>query len=127
MSMLQEFKAFALKGNVVDMAVGVIIGVAFGKIVSSLVEKILMPVIGLLVGGMDFTQMKLILREAAPGQSEVAIGYGAFVQNVVDFLIVAFVLFMVIRVMNRLIGEKQAEAPKEEVLLLRDIRDSLKR
>ena len=127
MSMLQEFKTFALKGNVVDMAVGVIIGAAFGKIVSSMVEKVLMPLVGLLVGGMDFTQMKLILRDATSAQPEVAIGYGVFVQNVVDFAIVAFVLFLVIRGMNRLIGEKAAEAPKEEVLLLRDIRDSLKR
>jgi large conductance mechanosensitive channel len=129
MSMLQEFKNFALKGSVVDLAVGVIIGAAFGKIVASLVANILMPPLGLIVGGVDFSQLKLVLKAAAAdGKGEVAIGYGVFLQNTVDFLIVAWALFLVIQAMNRL---KKSPAPEaatpEDVLLLREIRDSLRK
>lgn len=126
--MLQEFKNFALKGSVVDLAVGVIIGAAFGKIVASLVENILMPPLGLLVGGVDFSQLKIVLQSAgADGKGEVAIGYGVFLQNTVNFLIIAWALFIVIRMMNRLkLNPGPAAATPEDVLLLREIRDALK-
>ena len=117
MGMMQEFKEFALKGNVVDMAVGVIIGAAFGKIVSSLVADVLMPPIGLLLGGTNFSQLYLNLGsktfeslDAANKAGAPVIRYGAFLQAVIDFLIVAFVIFMVIRQMNRLLKH---EAPKK--------------
>lgn len=121
---VEEFKAFAMRGNVVDLAVAVVIGAAFGKIVSSLVENIFMPIIGILVGGVDFTGWSLTI-------GEVAITYGAFIQSVFDFVIVALVIFMVVKAMAKL--QKKAEeapAPKEpsaEVKLLTEIRDSLRR
>lgn len=131
MSMLQEFKTFAMKGNVVDLAVGVIIGGAFGKIVSALVEQILMPPIGLAIGGVDFSQLKLIIAQAgADGKGEVAIGYGVFLQAVVNFLIIAWALFMVIKTMNRLqkpAPPSAAPATPEDIILLREIRDSLRK
>lgn len=134
---LTEFKEFAMKGNVIDMAVGVIIGGAFGKIVSSLVNDVIMPVVGIATGGLDFKEHKLILKEAVMNGEEivtpeVAMTYGMFIQNIVDFLIVAFCIFMAIRIMNRL-KKKTEEAPapapepsKEEVLLT-EIRDLLKK
>ncbi|MBR4772240.1 MAG: large-conductance mechanosensitive channel protein MscL [Bacteroidales bacterium] len=135
--LLQEFKTFAMKGNVVDMAVGVIIGGAFGKIVTSLVSDIFMPLIGLLVGGVDFTQWKIVLSQAneAAGKAEVAITYGNFIQVVLDFIILAWVIFMVIKGINKLNAKKEKEAEKpaepaptpEDILLLREIRDSLKK
>jgi large conductance mechanosensitive channel len=131
MAMIEEFKKFALKGNVVDLAVGVIIGAAFGKIVSSLVDNIIMPPLGLLIGGVDFSQLKIILSAAgADGKGEVAIGYGIFIQTVVNFLLVAWALFILIKAMNKL-QRKAEESPApavtpEDVLLLREIRDSLK-
>lgn len=133
MGMVQEFKEFAMKGNVVDLAVGVIIGGAFGKIVSAMVDKILMPLIGVLMGGVDFVNLRLVIVEAgADGKGEVAVGYGFFLQTVVDFLIVAFCLFTVIKLMNKM---KKAPPPapaapvepSEDILLLRQIRDSLKK
>ncbi|MBY0384647.1 large-conductance mechanosensitive channel protein MscL [bacterium] len=133
MGFAQEFKEFAMKGNVVDLAVGVIIGGAFGKIVSAMVDKVLMPLIGVLMGGVDFTNLRAVIVEAgADGKGEVAIGYGFFIQTVVDFLIVAFCLFTVIKMMNKM---KKAPAPaaaapaepSEDILLLRQIRDSLKK
>jgi large conductance mechanosensitive channel len=130
MGFAQEFKEFAMKGNVVDLAVGVIIGGAFGKIVSAMVDKILMPFIGVLMGGVDFTNLRAVIVEASSdGKGEVAIGYGFFIQTVVDFLIVALCLFLVIKMMNRL---KKAPPPppaepSEDILLLRQIRDSLKK
>lgn len=133
MGFVQEFKEFAMKGNVVDLAVGVIIGAAFGKIISALVDKILMPAIGMAVGGVDFSNLKIVLAEAAAdGKGEVAIGYGHFIQTVVDFLIVAFCLFIVIKAMNVAKAKKPAPAPApveppEEIVLLRQIRDSLKK
>lgn len=125
-NMLQEFKQFAMKGNVVDMAVGIIIGAAFGKIVSSLVTDIIMPPIGLLIGGLDFTDFKIFLKE---GSSPVTLNYGLFLQNLVNFLVVAFAMFMLIKGMNRL-AKKQEETkepePAADVKLLAEIRDLLK-
>ena len=136
MGMIKEFKDFAMKGNVVDMAVGVIIGGAFGKIVSSMVKDIIMPVVGLLTGGMDFSKMKYVLQEAAVAKGdikaveEVAINYGTFLNFLIDFLIVAFVIFIAIKAMNNMMKkeeEKPAEPakPSDEVVLLTEIRDSL--
>ncbi len=132
MGMMQEFKTFAMRGNVVDMAVGIIIGGAFGKIVSSFVKDVIMPPLGLVIGGVDFTALKLTLKEAAEGVEAVTVNYGAFVQHVVDFVIVAFAIFMVIKAMNSL-KKKEEEAPaappapsKEETLLT-EIRDLLKK
>lgn len=131
MGALQEFKEFAMKGNVVDLAVGVIIGGAFGKIISAMVDKVLMPLIGMIMGGLDFTNLKIVLASAgADGKGEVAVGYGFFIQTVVDFLIVALCLFVVIKAMN---SRKKAPPPaapaepSEDILLLRQIRDSLKK
>lgn len=112
MSFISEFKAFAMRGNVVDMAVGIIIGGAFGKIISSLVNDVIMPPIGVLVGGVDFTELKLQLKEAsvdATGNAvaAVSINYGQFIQTTIDFLIVAFAIFMVVKLMNSLKKKKQ--------------------
>lgn len=133
---LTEFKEFAMKGNVIDMAVGVIIGGAFGKIVSSLVNDVIMPVVGIATGGLDFKEHKLILKEAVMNGEEivtpeVAMTYGMFIQNIVDFLIVAFCIFMAIRIMNRLKKKTEeapapAPAPSKEEVLLTEIRDLLK-
>jgi large conductance mechanosensitive channel len=131
MKMLDEFKAFAMRGNVVDMAVGVIIGGAFGKIVSSLVADVVMPPIGLLVGGIDFTDLAITLKAASEGIPAVTIGYGKFVQTVIDFLIIAFTIFMAIKGMNAL-KRKEEEKPSEppaapaQEVLLAEIRDLLK-
>lgn len=129
MSILQEFKEFAMKGNVVDLAVGVIIGGAFGKIVSSLVADVIMPPIGVLMGGVDFTKLGVTLQEAVGDKPAVMLNYGNFIQAIVDFTIVAFAIFMVIKLMNKM---KKAEPPapppgptKEEELLT-EIRDLLK-
>ena len=131
MSMGSEFKAFAMRGNVVDMAVGIVIGAAFGKIVSSFVADVLMPPIGLALGGVDFSELAITLKEGSEGAEAVMLNYGAFIQTVADFLIVAFAIFMVVRAMNSL-KKKEEEAPakpaepsKEEVLLT-DIRDALR-
>jgi large conductance mechanosensitive channel len=128
-SVVKEFKEFAMKGNVVDLAVGVIIGGAFGKIVSSMVDKVLMPIIGVLMGGVDFSGLKAVIVDAgADGKGEVAVGYGFFLQTVLDFIIVAFCLFTVIKMMNRMKKAPQVLPPTpEDVLLLREIRDSLKK
>lgn len=131
MGMLKEFRDFAMKGNVVDLAVGVIIGAAFGKIVSVLVEKVLMPPLGLVIGGMDFSQLKFILQTAADGKPEVAISYGEFLNVLVNFILIAWALFMVIKGMNAVkkrarLSDPVAATP-EEVLLLREIRDNLKK
>lgn len=124
-STLKEFKEFISKGNVFDMAIGVIIGGAFGKIVTSLVDNILMPLIGLLIGGLDFSKLAIKVKDAE-------IGYGLFIQNVVDFLIVALCIFFVLKLMSKFKKKKEEEPaapvePSEEVLLLREIRDSLKK
>ncbi|MDI9433440.1 MAG: large-conductance mechanosensitive channel protein MscL [Planctomycetota bacterium] len=132
MGMLQEFKAFAMRGNVVDMAVGIIVGGAFGKIVSSFVADVIMPPIGLLLGGVDFSDLTITLKKAVGETAAVTLNYGKFIQTVIDFLIIAFAIFMAIKAMNAL-KRKQEEAPapppepsKQEVLLT-EIRDLLKR
>ena len=137
--MLNEFKKFAMRGNVVDMAVGIIIGAAFGKIVTSLVNDVIMPPIGMLMGNVDFSNLFINLGEADFATLEAAraagaatINYGLFINTVLDFVIVAFAIFMVIRGMNKMQQkeeEKPAEPPKpsDEVVLLTEIRDSLKR
>jgi len=128
--MIKEFKAFAMKGNVVDMAVGIIIGVAFGKIISSFVGDVLMPPIGLILGGLDFSNLALTLKAGSEGVEPVMLKYGVFINTVIDFLIVAFAIFMAIKAMNNM-KKKEAAAPppaptKEEVLL-GEIRDLLKK
>ncbi len=131
MSFMTEFKEFAMKGNVVDMAVGIIIGAAFGKIVASFVKDVIMPPLGVMMGGVDFTDLKYVIQEAHDKVPEVAIKYGVFVQTVVDFLIVALAIFVMVKVMNRL-KKKEEEAPKKapepskEEVLLTEIRDLLK-
>jgi large conductance mechanosensitive channel len=108
--MIKEFKAFALRGNVVDMAVGIIIGAAFGAIVKSLVDDVLMPPLGALVGGVDFSSLSLTIREAAAGSPAVVIRYGVFLNTIVSFIIVAFAVFMLVRAMNRMLAQKPAPA-----------------
>jgi len=130
MGLVQEFKEFAMRGNVVDMAVGIVIGAAFGKIVSSFVADVLMPPIGLLLGGVDFTGLTLTLKQAVGNNPAVTLNYGKFIQSVVDFTIIAFAIFMVIKAMNSI--SKKAEEPTEppkpskEEALLTEIRDLLK-
>ena len=130
MSMLSEFKQFAIKGNMVDMAVGIIIGAAFGKIVSSLVNDVIMPPLGLAIGGVNFADLAIVLQQATDEAAAVTIGYGAFLQTIIDFLIIALAIFVAVKVINRMKRkeeEKPSEPPKpsEEVVLLREIRDSL--
>jgi large conductance mechanosensitive channel len=132
MSFVSEFKSFAMKGNVVDMAVGIIIGAAFGKIVASLVRDVIMPPIGVLVGGVDFSELAYIIQEAQGEAAAVAINYGLFNQSIVDLLIVAFAISMAIKVMNSLKKKEEAAPvapakPSTEVVLLTEIRDLLKR
>ena len=112
MSIIKEFREFAVKGNVVDLAVGLIIGVAFGKIVSSLVTDVLMPPIGMLLGNVDFSNLKFLLREKTAAAPEVAIRYGVFINTVIDFLIVALAVFLVVKQINRL-KRKEAVAPSD--------------
>lgn len=130
MSLFKEFRDFAMRGNVVDLAVGVIIGAAFGKIVSSLVANIIMPPLGLLIGGVDFKQFKWVLKPAEGDIPAVVMEYGNFIQTVFDFIIVAFAIFIAIKVMNKLYKKKEVEkpAPKptNEEVLLSEIRDLLK-
>jgi large conductance mechanosensitive channel len=129
--MLKEFKKFALKGNVIDLAVGVIIGGAFGKIVTSLVNDILMPVLGTIIGGISFADLKWVITPASGDVAEVAIMYGAFIQAVIDFLIIAFSIFLFVKLLS-IRKKKEAEAPAAppapapEVVLLTEIRDLLK-
>ena len=129
MSFASEFKSFAMRGNVVDMATGIVIGAAFGKIVSSLVEGIVMPPIGLLIGGIDFSAIKTVIKAAgADGKGEVAIQWGAFLNTVISFVIIAFAIFLVVKLMNRLIRKEEAHptAPPPDIVLLTEIRDILK-
>jgi large conductance mechanosensitive channel len=137
MKIIQEFKDFAMKGNVVDMAVGIIIGAAFGKIVSSIVADIIMPPIGLVMGGVNFTDLKFTIKPAAMDAATqamkpaVTINYGEFLQVTVDFLIVAFAIFMIVKGMNALKKNEDAAPaaaePSKEELLLTEIRDILKK
>ncbi len=135
MSMISEFKDFAMRGNVVDMAVGIVIGAAFGKIVSSFVSDVLMPPIGLLMGGVDFRDLAFVLKDAVGETAAVSIRYGSFIQTVIDFVIIAFAIFMVIKAMNaakkpEAAPEPEPEpepAPSAEEVLLGEIRDLLRR
>ena len=127
--MFKEFKNFAIKGNVIDMAVGIVIGTAFGKIVSSFVSDIIMPPIGALTGGVDFSNLAITLKEASEGAKAVTLNYGAFINTALDFIIIAFAIFIVIKQINRF-KKKEEEKPTttpEDTQLLREIRDSLKK
>ena len=131
MSIINEFKAFAVKGNVVDMAVGIIIGAAFGKIVSSFVGDVIMPPLGLLIGGVDFSDLAITLKAAEGDLPAVVLAYGQFIQTMIDFIIVAFAIFMGVKAINRLKREEAVEpsvppAPSTEEVLLTEIRDLLK-
>ncbi|MDT8408708.1 MAG: large-conductance mechanosensitive channel protein MscL [Wenzhouxiangellaceae bacterium] len=130
MKMLQEFRAFAIKGNMVDMAVGIIIGAAFGRVVQSLVNDLIMPPLGLAIGGVDFSKLAIVLKQASDDAAAVTIGYGAFIQTLVDFLIVALAIFVAVRVFNSMQRKKPASPaaplpPSEELVVLREIRDAL--
>ena len=137
--MIQEFKTFISRGNVVDMAVGVIIGSAFTKIVNSLVNDVFMPALSVITGGVNFSDLRYVITPATEEVAEVAIKYGAFIQNIVDFLLIAMVVFMMVKMINKMrdaAKKKEEEAPREpvappptpeDILLLREIRDSLKK
>jgi large conductance mechanosensitive channel len=132
MKLIDEFKAFAMKGNMVDMAVGIIIGAAFGKIVTSIVNDILMPPLGLLLGGVNFTDLKLVMKEAVGDVPAVTWNYGSFIQVTIDFLIVAIAVFLLIKAMNAAKKKEEAApapppAPSKEETLLTEIRDLLKK
>lgn len=131
MSILSEFKTFAVKGNVVDMAVGIIIGAAFGKIVSSFVGDLVMPPLGVLIGGVDFSDLAIVLKAADGDAAAVTLAYGKFIKSVLDFLIVAFAIFVGVKVINKLKREEEAApaappAPSKDQQLLSEIRDLLK-
>ena len=132
MKWLQEFKTFAVRGNVVDMAVGIVIGAAFGKIVSSFVADVIMPPIGLLIGGVDFSKLVITIKKATETTAAVTLNYGNFIQTIIDFTIIAFAIFMVVKAINTL-KRKEAAKPSEpplpspEVTLLTDIRDILRK
>jgi large conductance mechanosensitive channel len=130
MSMLQEFKEFAMRGNVVDMAVGIVIGAAFGKIVTSLVSDVIMPPIGWLTGGIDFSAMKWVIKPADDSNpahkiAEIAINYGSFVNTIIAFVIVAFAIFVLVKIINKFYTKAAAATPAD-VALLTEIRDLLK-
>jgi large conductance mechanosensitive channel len=128
MSFASDFKAFIMRGNVVDLAVAVVIGAAFGRIVTSFVNDILMPPIGLLVGGIDFSSLKLIIKNSPDPKQVVSINYGVFINAVISFLIIAFAVFIVIKLLERTMPKKEAApaAPPPDVVLLAEIRDLLK-
>ena len=130
--LLEEFRTFAMRGNVIDLAVAVVIGAAFGKIVSSLVDNIIMPIVGVLTGGVDFSDLAITLREATETDPAVTLGYGMFINSIITFTIVAFAIFMVIKAMNKLQRKKEKEPakppkPSKEEELLTEIRDLLKK
>ena len=132
MKWLQEFKTFAVRGNVVDMAVGIVIGAAFGKIVSSFVADVIMPPIGLLIGGVDFSKLVITIKKATETTAAVTLNYGNFIQTVIDFTIVAFAIFMLVKAINTLKRNEAAKPsepplPSPEVTLLTDIRDILRK
>ena len=131
MSMMKEFREFAMRGNVMDMAVGIIIGAAFGKIVSSFVNDVLMPPLGLAVGGVDFSDLVVTLKQASGDVAAVTLNYGSFVQTVVDFIIIAFAIFLMVKAMNAMKKKEEAKpapppGPSAEETLLAEIRDLLK-
>ena len=130
MSLATEFKAFVMRGNVIDLAVGVVIGAAFGKIVTSIVDQIIMPPIGLMIGGVDFSAWKWILQAAGPdGKGEVAIQFGAFLNTLIQFAIIALAIFIVVKLVNRVVRKEEVApaAPAADVVLLTEIRDLLKK
>ena len=126
--MVKEFKEFAVKGNVVDMAVGIVIGAAFGKIITSLVADVIMPPIGVALGGVDFSNLSIIVKEAIDKKPAVVISYGKFLQTIIDFIIIAFAIFMAVKGMNSLKKKEAAApaAPPNQEVLLAEIRDLLK-
>ena len=131
MSMGQEFKEFAMRGNVVDMAVGVVVGAAFGKITTSLVNDVIMPPIGMLLGKVDFSELAVVLVPATEGVEAVAINYGLFINNIINFVIIAFCIFMVVKGQNSMKRKEEEEPsappePSKEEVLLGEIRDALK-
>lgn len=131
MGFLSEFKAFAVRGNVIDLAVGVVIGAAFGKIVTSLVNDLITPPLGILIGGVDFANLKVVLRQAVGDNPAVTLNYGSFIQTIINFVIIAFAIFVVVRMLNKL-KRKEAEAPSAppapspQEVLLTEIRDELR-
>jgi len=132
MSLIKEFKEFAVRGNVVDMAVGIIIGGAFGKIVSSFVSNVVMPPIGVMLGGVDFAKLSLTVKEATETAEAVKINYGAFLNTIIDFLIISFVIFMAIKAMNTMKKREEEKpaappVPSKQEVLLTEIRDLLKK
>jgi large conductance mechanosensitive channel len=131
MGVMKEFKEFAAKGNMLDMAVGIIVGAAFGKIITSLVSDVLMPPVGLIIGGVDFKTIKLTLKQAVGDTAAVTLNYGVFIQTIVDFLIVAFAIFLLIKGVNAMRKKQEeapaaAPAPSNQEILLGEIRDLLK-
>jgi large conductance mechanosensitive channel len=131
MGMIKEFKEFAVKGNVVDMAIGIIIGAAFGKIITSLVGDVIMPPIGVILGGVDFSNLSIVVKEAVAQKPAVVISYGKFLQTIIDFTIIAFAVFMGVKGMNALKKKEEAtpaapSAPPNQELLLAEIRDLLR-
>ena len=132
MTLLKEFKAFLMRGNVIDLAVGVVIGGAFGKIVSSLVNDVVMPPLGLLISNVNFKDLRWVMTKKADGSALATLNYGSFIQNVVEFVIIAAVIFMIIKLVNKLQTQKDAApaaspAPSKQELLLGEIRDLLKK
>jgi large conductance mechanosensitive channel len=132
MSLIKEFKDFAVRGNVIDMAVGIIIGGAFGKIVSSFVSDVVMPPVGVLLGGVDFAKLSVTVKEATETAEAVKVNYGAFLNTIVDFVIVAFVIFMVIKAINKMKKKEEEKpsappVPSKQEILLTEIRDLLKK
>ena len=127
--MIEEFKKFAIKGNVVDLAVGVVVGTAFGKIVTSFVNDIIMPPIGFITGGVDFSSLSIVLKEASEGATAVTVNYGVFLNTVIDFTIISFSIFFVLKQLSRFKKKEDRKKVKdaEDILLLREIRDSLKK
>jgi large conductance mechanosensitive channel len=132
MGMMKEFKEFAMRGNVMDMAIGIIIGGAFGKIVSSFVSDVIMPPIGMLLGGVDFSNLAITIKEGAEGVEPVLLKYGVFINTVIDFIIIAFAIFMVIKALNSMKKKEEEKpaappAPSKEEVLLAEIRDELRK
>ena len=132
MKMLEEFKKFAMRGNVMDMAIGIIIGAAFGKIVSSFVGDVIMPPIGMLLGGVDFSSLAWTLKEGSEGVEPVLMKYGVFINTIIDFVIIAFAIFMVVKGMNSMKKKEEEKpaappAPSKEEVLLAEIRDELRK
>jgi len=131
MSMMKEFKEFAMRGNVIDMAVGIVIGGAFGKIINSLVQDVIMPPIGVLLGGVDFSKMGVVVKEASETAEAVVLKYGVFMNTIIEFIIVAFAIFIVVKAMNAMKKKEEAipaapPSPTKEETLLTEIRDLLK-